>query len=83
MFNVVIVSDDRMATVLQSSRLHPRSSHREEFRVPHELMGLAIGSHGAKIQQAKVVPGVTGIDLDEDTGTFTIHGEVPHSDFSA
>lgn len=63
-----------VAKRLESTRLNTKAPFQEEFVVPEALMGLAIGTHGSNISQARRIQGIISVDLEEESGTFRING---------
>ena len=66
---------EEAARHLEATKLQSLSGFTEEFSVREDLMGLAIGAHGANIQQARKIEGIVNLELVEDSCKFKVIGE--------
>ncbi len=65
--------------LLKKNRVQLAAKFTEEFVVNRDLIGLAIGSHGANIQEARKIKGINSIEIDEQNSKFIISGETDQS----
>jgi hypothetical protein len=81
---VGLLEDSFIRLMQQKMSMMPHSVRRSEerekgltevFSVPSDLIGMALGHHGRNIDEARGLPGIFNIFLDDVTKTFYVHGE--------
>lgn len=71
----LVQETEKVSKQLERIKVNQTSKFMEKFTVKTELMGLSIGSHGSNIAKAREVPGVTAIEVEDDTCTIKVFGE--------
>jgi len=74
---------EEAARYLEATRIQTSSVYTEEFCVTEDLMGLAIGAHGANIQQARKIEGVVNVELLEDSCKFKVTADTQEAALKA
>ncbi|CAF0786050.1 unnamed protein product [Adineta steineri] len=71
----LVQETEKVSKQLERIKVNQTSKFFEKFTVKTELMGLAIGSHGSNILKAREVPGITAIEVEDDTCTIKVFGD--------
>ncbi|CAF0907541.1 unnamed protein product [Adineta ricciae] len=71
----LVQETEKVSKQLERIKVNQTSKFFEKFTVKTELMGLAIGSHGSNIAKAREVPGVTAIEVEDETCTIKVFGD--------
>lgn len=71
----LVQETEKVSKQLERIKVNQTSKFFEKFTVKTELMGLAIGTHGSNILKAREVPGITAIEVEDDTCTIKVFGD--------
>ncbi|CAF1148430.1 unnamed protein product [Rotaria sp. Silwood1] len=71
----LVQETEKVYKQLERIMVNQTAKYFEKFTVNNELMGLAIGAHGSNILKAREVPGITAIEVEDETCTIKVFGD--------
>ncbi|CAF0911818.1 unnamed protein product [Didymodactylos carnosus] len=71
----LVSETEKYTKQLERMMVTQTSKFVEQFTIKTDLMGLAIGTHGSNIQKAREIPGITAIEVEDETCTLKVFGE--------